>query len=272
MNTMKKTVLATAIGLAFGLASAGASASTLTFADNTTPAAAPLPFTIGAGGFTTGYTAAFAAGKEFRMISPANNAPGGGGEKSIYNGGEQWIFNGDSITGGTMTGVANTPSNPGATGFAGSAAPTAGTNPTLGQPAPFFGSPFNFLAPTTTSLAGTAYEPATLSFDSTDAFTVHFNVMEAQWGGTWFPMGQDGGVGITFNCTGAHSGNFTCFAQHKITLLEDPGSAGFATWVAQWDITGTLSPTHPVPIPAAVWLFGSGLLGLVGIARRKRNA
>lgn len=28
----------------------------------------------------------------------------------------------------------------------------------------------------------------------------------------------------------------------------------------------------PVPVPAAVWLFGSGLLGLVGIARRKKAA
>ena len=28
----------------------------------------------------------------------------------------------------------------------------------------------------------------------------------------------------------------------------------------------------PVPIPAAVWLFGSGLLGLVGVARRKKSA
>ena len=27
---------------------------------------------------------------------------------------------------------------------------------------------------------------------------------------------------------------------------------------------------NPVPVPAAVWLFGSGLLGLVGVARRKR--
>ena len=27
-----------------------------------------------------------------------------------------------------------------------------------------------------------------------------------------------------------------------------------------------------VPIPAAIWLFGSGLLGLVGIARRKKAA
>jgi hypothetical protein len=28
--------------------------------------------------------------------------------------------------------------------------------------------------------------------------------------------------------------------------------------------------TTPVPVPAAVWLFGSGLLGLIGVARRKQ--
>jgi hypothetical protein len=31
----------------------------------------------------------------------------------------------------------------------------------------------------------------------------------------------------------------------------------------------SLSGVNPVPLPPAVWLFGSGLLGLVGIARRK---
>ena len=31
---------------------------------------------------------------------------------------------------------------------------------------------------------------------------------------------------------------------------------------------GTMTP---VPVPAAVWLFGSGLMGLVGVARRRRN-
>ena len=30
--------------------------------------------------------------------------------------------------------------------------------------------------------------------------------------------------------------------------------------------------TNPVPVPAAAWLFGSGLLGLVGVARRNKVA
>ena len=37
--------------------------------------------------------------------------------------------------------------------------------------------------------------------------------------------------------------------------------------------TGTIDiAVSAVPVPAAVWLFGSGLLGLVGVARRKARA
>lgn len=35
------------------------------------------------------------------------------------------------------------------------------------------------------------------------------------------------------------------------------------------NIVGTGNAVHVVPVPAAVWLFGSGLIGLVGVARRK---
>ena len=35
-----------------------------------------------------------------------------------------------------------------------------------------------------------------------------------------------------------------------------------------WGLAAAL--TTPVPIPPALWLFGSGLLGLIGIARRKK--
>ena len=35
------------------------------------------------------------------------------------------------------------------------------------------------------------------------------------------------------------------------------------------DYIGATVTTSPVPVPPAVWLFGSGLLGLVGVARRR---
>ena len=34
--------------------------------------------------------------------------------------------------------------------------------------------------------------------------------------------------------------------------------------------TSTQTVSEVVPIPAAAWLFGSGLIGLVGLARRKK--
>lgn len=37
-------------------------------------------------------------------------------------------------------------------------------------------------------------------------------------------------------------------------------------------ITGGGAPPEPIPVPAAAWLFGSGLVGLVGVARRRRKS
>ena len=46
-------------------------------------------------------------------------------------------------------------------------------------------------------------------------------------------------------------------------------SGGNGTFEAVDNVTlGTLTA---VPIPAAVWLFGSGLIGLIGVARRKKS-
>ena len=46
-------------------------------------------------------------------------------------------------------------------------------------------------------------------------------------------------------------------------------SGGFAGVAYQLHLSGTVGA---VPVPAAVWLFGSGLLGLVGVARRRKAA
>jgi hypothetical protein len=45
-----------------------------------------------------------------------------------------------------------------------------------------------------------------------------------------------------------------------------PGSANIS---GSGDCSASVSP---VPVPAAIWLFGSGLLGLIGISRRKQGS
>jgi hypothetical protein len=63
------------------------------------------------------------------------------------------------------------------------------------------------------------------------------------------PFSDDsiGGDPMTSNATNTHNANLDVMSMH----LESIASS-------------------PVPIPAAAWLFGSGLLGLIGLARRKR--
>jgi len=54
-------------------------------------------------------------------------------------------------------------------------------------------------------------------------------------------------------------------------VLFTPGPTALATGNDN-DYLVWKGAVNPVPIPAAVWLFGSGLLGLVGIARCKKAA
>lgn len=55
--------------------------------------------------------------------------------------------------------------------------------------------------------------------------------------------------------------------------LNDPstiGDTGFQNNVITWNPGAWVnSRINPVPVPAAAWLFASGLLGLIGLARRK---
>jgi len=94
-------------------------------------------------------------------------------------------------------------------------------------------------------------------------------------------------AGINFTATSVVSSNsITLFddAQFVIAVTDNIGNWFEPTsWVESspgtniYNVTFTngavlsidATPTV-VPVPAAVWLFGSGLLGLIGIARRKK--
>ena len=64
--------------------------------------------------------------------------------------------------------------------------------------------------------------------------------------------------------------NLTALALGSSNLTILGASAFFSSTVQLFPtlVDGTVN-VSAVPIPAAVWLFGSGLLGLIGIARRK---
>jgi hypothetical protein len=91
------------------------------------------------------------------------------------------------------------------------------------------------------------------------------------------------------SCTGAncYDAPFDWGATANIPVVLDWGIAGNVWTTLDGDADGipgiamTAGPfagfspyfqVTTVPIPAAAWLFGSGLLGLVGIARRRRKA
>jgi hypothetical protein len=275
--TMKKTLLAAALGLTFNAVTPAAHASlVLTFTDSTAAAAKPGACS----------NIAWTAGAEFRLCDPTGTQIGGGlpFQKNVIFGGETYAFN----DAGVMTGVTGTPGNPGTTpsgtySFPGSVAPSANTNPTWQQNHGLLAVTFNFLAPVAGSLAGAGYGPAAylggVPAAGSDIAFLHVPVLEMQWAGTWLPLGQASG-GVTFIADISNvvtAGNTTTFDFHMfanefIDISEDPGVTGFDNWTFEWHQQGSGVYTAPVPIPAAVWLFGSGVLGLAGFARRKKTS
>lgn len=57
------------------------------------------------------------------------------------------------------------------------------------------------------------------------------------------------------------------------TVAGSPMVAGpFVTYNANFDITTiTILGPQPVPVPAAIWLFGSGLFGLAAMVRHRKK-
>ena len=75
--------------------------------------------------------------------------------------------------------------------------------------------------------------------------------------------------------TGFDAANWGVSALDWATILSDVTLFGFPTDAFNGvDTIGidnvTLSAINPVPVPAAVWLFGTALIGFVGMSRRRK--
>ena len=129
-----------------------------------------------------------------------------------------------------------------------------------------------------TAHSGTTFGPGTYTFDASNAqdgsaMITGVTVGAGQVGGhILFNWGATADIdvvnvwdvaGDVYTSSDVVSGAFpTGDGIRGLGMVDGP----FLTYHANFDFVA------PVPVPAAVWLFGSGLLGLVGVARRKKSA
>ncbi len=80
----------------------------------------------------------------------------------------------------------------------------------------------------------------------------------------------DNGTGLaTITCANASCSNSSTFTLDYAAVFEQGDITGAGGALYGLHLEGVISGTA-VPVPAAAWLFGSGLLGLIGIAKKRK--
>lgn len=125
---------------------------------------------------------------------------------------------------------------------------------------------------------------------TTDTASDGFNQTGSEMGNLYYNV--LGGPDYPYSLLSVHNSNFDLFSNimgyEYWTSTADTDvnyawyfdvSTGYQSYYSRtindyaWAVhSGNVGSASVVPVPAAVWLFGSGLLGLVGMARRKKAA
>ena len=143
-----------------------------------------------------------------------------------------------------------------------SGAPDGSESPGIDAPWNFFGNTGMHGSSVATDIISAAGNTATLDFSG--------------WYVTWsgipvIDMGSGASNGVASIACGVDCslGDTHTLTYGATVPVGDPSGFGGVSY--QLNMVGTIGEqTAVIPVPAAVWLFGSGLLGLVGVARRRK--
>lgn len=152
-----------------------------------------------------------------------------------------------------------------------SGAPNGSESPGIDNPWSFFGNTGMHKTTSAVTESGT-HTGATATLDFSGWAVVWNTISTIPMGGDSANFGGDSGL-ATITCSSSSCSISSTYTLDYAAHVPLGDASGFGGVQYALHLEGHVEEAAAaVPVPAAVWLFGSGLLGLVGVARRKKSA